>query len=387
MSSCPTIEELRECDPSYKWTDQSWCETQEEACLEQEDWYDSYAPSNETYMVGAGWAYCDPVTKEPELPNCDCGDSETGLEQWTPVESECPGFNWKTRPEGPVFSGCTTTDDYLAACGQEPNYDQGVDLPWCYTMQGRCKQQSTSTYGGFDSMVGDYWSYCDVETDVGVYPTCECKDEWMHDEQKCAGKGMALEQKGCPTIGNLGLCESNPEYSWCETTYDTCAEQSDSELGEAWAYCDTKTQEAELPPCECEASWSNNEGDGEWDLCTAENPKAFRGCPSLEELQDCEPAISFTWCRTTDRRCREQVGAMINEGWASCDPVVQRAVKFSSSKKDGIGGAIAITFVVTFFLCIAVFTLFLTMYQKFLQTNRWRYSQKLMETGEESGKL
>jgi len=367
MSGCPTIEEIAKCEPD---TDivlgQSWCETEQDFCLEQVDWEDKNEQNNETHMMGHGWAYCDSDSGETELPNCDCG--EEGSTDWAPWAAECESG------ASPTFSGCPTTAEYEKSCGSTAD-DDGTDQPWCKTLQSRCKQQSSST--AYSGQVDEGWAYCSPETGIGVLPTCECMDNWLHNEAKCAGS-LQLEMAGCPTIGKIGICEFHAQNSWCDTTYDMCEEQGSKNKGEAWAFCDAATQEAELPPCECKASWTDDSGDGETDLCTAMNAAHFRGCPTLEEIQRCDPATTLSWCDTTQLTCRDQEGEAFGDGWAYCNPETQEALP----AKGGVGKAVGVTFVLTVMFCVALFIGFLLGYRRYLNRHKRGYSQDLLESSE-----
>lgn len=372
MKGCPTLEQLQECEPDMAWPDQSWCETEEADCFEQEDWIDSVDSLNDTMQIGEGWAYCSPETGHAELPNCFCG-SPSGEDEWSPDSSDCTTVDY-TSEKPPVFTGCVDAVSFAAKCGQASLNTPGVDLPWCNTIQHRCKQQSSSSE--FPNMIGDGWAYCDHATDAGVLPTCDCKEEWTHRSGKCKDKELNLKMNGCPTIGKIGLCEFHATESWCETTYDTCAVQPDEDSGEEWAYCSPKTQETILPPCECKERWIHDEGkEGTADVCDEKNPKQYRGCPSLEQTRECETTATESWCQTTSMHCRDQEGDSVNDGWVYCDPYTQLAVHH----KRNISGAIGVTFLLTTILCTTIFIGFLLGYRRYLNRHKRGYSQELLE--------
>jgi hypothetical protein len=365
LSGCPTIEQIKKCEPDTDVNlDQSWCETEQDFCLEQVDWDDKTMTNNETHMVGSGWAFCDSDSGETELPNCDCGSGDEVT--WTPDAEDC--VNGAT----PVFSGCPINKEYTDACGLYDETSEGTEQPWCKTLQSRCKQQSDST--AYASQINEGWAYCDPETAIGVKPTCECMDSWLHNEAKCSG-ALGLEMQGCPTIGKIGICEFHAQNSWCDTTYDMCGQQGSESQGEAWAFCDAETQLTELPPCECKASWTDDSGDGETDMCTAMNAAHFRGCPSLEEIQRCDVSTTLSWCDTTQMACRDQENEAIGDGWAYCNPLTQQALP----PKSGVGKAVGVTFVLTVMFCVALFIGFLLGYRKYLNRHKRGYSQDLLE--------
>jgi|ERR1719272_297845 len=377
MKGCPTIEQLRECEPDITDYAQSWCETEEEDCFEQENWVDSVDALNETIQVGEGWAYCSPTTGEAELPNCDCG-SPSGEAEWSPDSNDCPDVDY-TQTEAkslpiPVFTGCVTTQKIADACGPDVWEMPGVDLPWCNTIQKRCKQQSSSSE--FPNMIGDGWAYCDLESDVGVLPTCECKADWVHKEGKCSDKELNLKMSGCPALGQIGLCEFHATESWCDTTYDYCDVQPDDEVGEGWAYCSPKSQATILPPCECKERWIHDKGvPEEGDVCDLSNPKQFRGCPTVDQIDECELAATESWCYTTSSACRDQDEESADDGWVYCDPYTQLAVHHEHK----IGGAIGATFVLTVLFCSTIFIGFLLGYRRYLNRHKRGYSQELLE--------
>lgn len=47
--------------------------------------------------------------------------------------------------------------------------------------------------------------------------------------------------------------------------------------------------------------------------------KTMKGCPSIEDLEQCEYDPQQTWCKTTQDSCKQQVGDMVDDGWAYCN--------------------------------------------------------------------
>jgi hypothetical protein len=273
----------------------------------------------------------------------------------------------------PVFSGCVAPTAIVAQCGEGALDAAGVNLPWCNTIQARCKQQSSSSQ--YPNMIGDHWSYCDTETSAGVLPTCECKDSWVHNEGKCSDKDLNLKMEGCPQLGKIALCEFHATDSWCDTTYDSCSVQLDEEVGDGWAFCSPETQKAVLPPCECKERWFHDSGDSVKDVCDVHNPKQFRGCPTVDSIAECELAATESWCYTTSEACRDQEDDSVGEGWVYCDPYTQLAVHHQFK----IGGAVGLTFVLTVLFCTTLFVGFLLGYRRYLNRHKRGYSQELLE--------
>ena len=351
---CPSLEELQECDPKYNGT--TWCLTNEAECLEQEDWAGSEG------QVGKGWAYCDVQTQTAELPVCECEDT------WTPGQEDCDDDVDVSKLS---FSTCPTHDQLKKCTKGRASTDQS----WCTTKQARCRHQSVGS-PGVESMVRQHtgtpkcvrcavcgvwcacsecmhervracskplpaanlvgvpwltfrckqvnesWSYCNPPTAnkkaEAVWPSCECRKEWDHNSDACADEPFRMQ--GCPTIGNLVHCEYSPTQSWCDTTYESCMEQSYEADGAGWVYCDAHKQKPELPTCECMESWTSTEGD------CSDRPTDFRGCPTEAEIGVCEG--TKPWCYTKDNYCKEQNDHDENtdEGWVYCDPLTQRPI-------------------------------------------------------------
>lgn len=78
----------------FGYSTQPYCKTTQASCKQQVDWNDQKAEKAEwTTQKGKGWAHCNSRTSEPELPNCRCGDFESGSPTWTAQVDECA---WKT---------------------------------------------------------------------------------------------------------------------------------------------------------------------------------------------------------------------------------------------------------------------------------------------------
>ena len=107
----------------------------------------------------------------------------------------------------------------------------------------------------------------------------------------------------------------------------------------------------------------------------------MRGCPSLEELQRCEPDAKEAnlWCDTKDMYCRGQEGTeAIGEGWVYCNPESQWAR--ATDGKSSVGAAVGITFVLTVIFCTMLFIAFLYAYKEYLNHHKKGYSQELLQS-------
>lgn len=185
---------------------------------------------------------------------------------------------------------------------------------------------------------------------------------WTHSENKCASS--PLEMSGCPKTKDLARCDYDTEQSWCDTTFASCREQGSEAEGDGWSYCDADTGEAELPICECEGRWYNEEG-----ACAAfsavvpgeglKKGLAMRGCPTLDQIQQCEYDALSSWCDTVDRTCKGQTDGEVGHGWVSCDPKTQRPSPKDNSI-DEVVAAVAVSVVVT--LTLVAFGLTLVIY-------------------------
>jgi len=347
---CPTMDELLACDPDYS-KDQSWCLTNEDECSDQVDCPDCAAPD---YSVGKQWSYCDEDTQLTELPDCECEDN------WIPDDwqAECP--DW-TGANPPTFDSCPTPEQ-LSKCNKANLGDQA----WCKTKQARCKQQSDSDV--HESMINDQWSYCNPTDNKPVFPTCECKASWADDDSKCDDEPITFE--GCPTLGSLKICDTDTDQPWCETTYKRCSEQNYEAINDHWVYCDSETEEPDLPLCECQEIWTHTEPNTE---CEGHGTK-FRGCPTEEELSVCEPDAA-SWCMTKDELCKEQSHetGSYNDGWAYCDANTQMATEHAARR----GSAIGLTFIFTVIMCGGLFIAMMFAYRKHLKEKQVGYSRAL----------
>lgn len=124
LSGCPTVAELKLCDPDYD-EDQSWCETNEKWCQQQEN-------ADDEKMEGRGWAYCDAISQETELPACECKSS------WTATTEDCTGGVATT------FSGCPTGGQMK---GCDSDYSSDSAQTWCETTRSRCREQTVHSDG------------------------------------------------------------------------------------------------------------------------------------------------------------------------------------------------------------------------------------------------
>jgi hypothetical protein len=375
MYGCPSTEVMAACEPDYTEEDVPWCETNEDECLQQENWDQPDLGDEDTKMIGQGWAYCDPSTQQTQLPQCTCIDDDDG---WQPSATSCTVAG-KGNKQLPTFYGCPTLTELESACG--PDFAD-EDQPYCHTYQERCDDQSDVNDDegdmknqGWTDMIGEGWAYCNPETQYAEAPFCECKDSWWHAEQKCFDDMMEYET--CPTQGELRKCEWDVSESWCETTYKYCNTQSSDAWDQGWSYCNAESKAPIQAPCECKERWAMTEGST--GACTLDSPSQFRGCPTLDQIQGCEGAgVDYTWCETTEEYCREQEGAQIGYGWVKCDPQSQLAVGRGSSG-SGVAAAIGLTFVFTVMFCVALFIGFLMAYRRYINRHKRGYSQELLE--------
>lgn len=311
IEGCPTIDQMQRCYPDYDG--QMRCDTNEDLCLEQEDEirYDGER------MVGMGWAYCDPVYGEPELPVCECED------EWNATASDCRDGETKT------FHGCPSIS-LIEDCLSNHMIDGG-DQTWCSTKRQRCREQTVSKSVTDDVMVNASWAYCSPDTGEPELPACECVGDWNHTEGRCSINPMEME--GCPNLEALRRCDGSASQSWCETTFTKCREQGHELFGRGRASCEPEGGMAELSDCECEESWQYTAGN-----CYGETSHIMRGCPTLDELAVCEPGLESSWCETTDALCKGQHGDEVGSGWVTCDPYSQRAVTEGAGGSDGPDG-------------------------------------------------
>jgi len=79
----------------------------------------------------------------------------------------------------------------------------------------------------------------------------------------------------------------------------------------------------DLPDCTCKKNWWHEE------LKCGKNGGKYlmSGCPSLEQLGDCEDEPKQSWCVTNEQHCKQQSGAeMVNQTWAFCEPETRQGV-------------------------------------------------------------
>eukprot|EP00037_Helgoeca_nana_P023851 m.248589 g.248589 ORF g.248589 m.248589 type:complete len:254 (+) comp26472_c0_seq2:2712-3473(+) len=80
-------------------------------------------------------------------------------------------------------------------------------------------------------------------------------------------------------------------------------------------------------PCVCEATWRDSTG-----TCGTGTSIDQSRCPSLSELQRCDPTATHRWCQTTERTCADQSQQEKGSGVMSyCDVT-------SSQKRDVVKG-------------------------------------------------
>lgn len=128
---CPSMEQLQDCDPDY--IGENWCITNEMTCKQQAD---CVGCDDESFdeQIGQGWAFCDYLSGEAELPVCECMDS------WQPDPADCP----KADPSKlPTFTKCSSAEDIYKACGKVENNGK-MGQAYCKTKQATCKEQSDS---------------------------------------------------------------------------------------------------------------------------------------------------------------------------------------------------------------------------------------------------
>ena len=337
MNGCPTLDQIKQCMPSATDLDQSWCRTNEPLCREQEDNADTVGSTEE--MVGRGWAHCSAFSQETELPACEC------LSSWTLTASDCR--NGSSR-EQRVW-GCPTVAMISQCVGGTADADADSEQTWCETTFARCREQTHSTTAEAKHQVNKSWAFCSPETQTAERPDCECQAEWTHDSKRCERNSMVMH--GCPDKATLAICDGDDtRQSWCATTFETCKQQNYESNGEEWATCDTSTGMGELAACECMDSWTHrNDACSPFDGGT---PQAMRGCPSLEQIQACEPDADQSWCNTKDQTCKEQLGSEIGNGWVACDPQTQHAL--GDRDDTNVGGLIATSVAVTMLVCAVI---------------------------------
>jgi hypothetical protein len=176
-----------------------------------------------------------------------------------------------------------------------------------------------------------------VTTTTTTITDCVCQKDWIHEEFKCNSSSPGFIKQGdylgCPTLEALSACEVEPQQSWCPTTAATCLQQDGGAIGEGWAFCSPETQKPELPGCTCAQIWLNGQGEN---CQSTRNRQRVVGCPTKEELQECDPTYDGkAWCLTNEAKCLEQIDcptcseesehSMEGDQWAYCDPDTQEA--------------------------------------------------------------
>eukprot|EP00040_Diaphanoeca_grandis_P020169 m.107287 g.107287 ORF g.107287 m.107287 type:complete len:526 (-) comp27780_c0_seq3:345-1922(-) len=327
LSGCQNPSATQKCFNSTNTRSQSWCKTNEVNCLQQED--EIIDGETTEVMKGKGWSYCNLKSGKATLPHCKCQTS------WNATCSD---------EQTTTFNLCPSTDAQQH-CGSSISTHSGQT--WCRTTRGRCLEQ---TYHG-DNLILDMrnhsWAICDSKSDSCKWPSCECKQQWKVEEDRCEKHPFTV--KGCPLKSDLVKCDPDVTQSFCDTTFETCTLQNHASTGEGWAYCDEKTQQAEMGECECRDLWKYRMGS-----CNVA-PVMMRGCPQLSELQACDETISSSWCHTKDQTCKGQVEENRNEGWVYCDANTQRPIL---QHKEDMAGSVAIAVVVTLLVSLAMVGLF-----------------------------
>ena len=100
----------------------------------------------------------------------------------------------------------------------------------------------------------------------------------------------------------------------------------------------------------------------------------MKGCPTLEEIQRCEPYADVSWCYTKDDSCAQQSDAQLGGGWANCDPVSGRVYAIGEAQED-IGGIIATSVALTFLVMAVVVAIAFVSYPKYAIAHRETYSE------------
>mmetsp|Transcript_13781 Transcript_13781/g.35407 ORF Transcript_13781/g.35407 Transcript_13781/m.35407 type:complete len:511 (+) Transcript_13781:98-1630(+) len=289
MRGCPSLEVIALCEHEPV---ASYCETTQALCKQQ------YGAE----MEGQMWAYCNPETNVPELPQCTCKS------RWE--NDECSSLF-------SVMKGCPTIEQ-LKQCNSSYTDD---DQPWCETNERFCQQQED---GPGENMVGQSWAYCDSRTQETELPECECKSSWTTHLGDCPNGTAGQRLYRCPTVSQIRQCDpsytNDDEQTWCRTTRARCREQTVMANGnedmrnDSWAMCNPETNDAELPLCECQATWVHQEGKCE------DAPLILEGCPDPKRLLLCDYVVEQSWCDTTFVACDEQNYESDDEGWSYCNP-------------------------------------------------------------------
>ena len=80
----------------------------------------------------------------------------------------------------------------------------------------------------------------------------------------------------------------------------------------------------------------------------------MRGCPTLEELQQCDPSATTVWCEAKDLYCKGQVGDEVGQGWFACDTNTQGHSDTQMDMKVVVVSSVAATLV---FSLLVVFSI------------------------------
>lgn len=358
VKGCPTPEQIKQCVPDLEDGAQPWCDTNEVLCREQEN-----VIGSDEEMVGYGWSYCNSDDQYTELPACECESSwvETNCTNGAPQQS---------------FRGCPTVSD-ISKCYP---YEGDEEQTYCKTTANRCREQTFHVEDASEDMINDTWAYCSPTTQEAEWPNCQCLETWTHESAKCEENPLVMH--GCPSKSTLAKCDYDAinGQNWCDTTFQTCKQQNYESDDKAWSYCTEATGMGDYAECECMDSWTYRD-DG-CNPFSGGTPMKMRGCPSLEQVQQCDPDADQSWCNTKDMFCKEQVGNEQGEGWVACDPSTQWALDRSEDAE--YGGVIATSVAVTFLICALIVVGLLYAYRKYMHGHKDAYAElsqmKLVDT-------
>ena len=146
-------------------------------------------------------------------------------------------------------------------------------------------------------------------------------------------------------------------------------------LDDGWSYCDANTQDPVLANCECSDSWWHQTDD--CSLSHGGHPEKMGGCPTLEEIQRCEPYADHAWCYTKDQACAQQFGSQVDAGWVNCDPASGHALGSESEEPD-VGDIIALSVASTMVFAAAVVSVLFLVYKRYLLRHRDKYDSLMM---------
>jgi len=335
LSGCTEAYVTNHCFPNRE--NQSWCETDQEHCLQQED--EIIDGKIFDAMVGQGWAYCDISTATTTLPSCTCES------QW---DDTC-------KDDVKIFSNCPSFDS-LKKCGSATTAYSASS--WCKTTRARCLEQTHHGYNPASDMRNRSWVNCDSKTGKAEWPLCECESVWTNTKDRC--EDHPLQLKGCPSDSELLKCDEGDRNSWCQTTYETCRIQNSESKGKGWAYCDQGTQKPVVGECQCQESWKLGIGE-----CKNKG-KAMRGCPEIADMKECEKVLPSSWCPTTDLTCGGQINENKNKGWVYCDPSTQRPLEDNTKTT---AASVAIQVGITLGCALVVVGLFF-LYRRFVNRTK-----------------